>query len=158
MQSSDTEHSLRILHVRLLLLRPIVLSAARQTLVPSSLTHDISRAELALRFEVSNSCLQAAIKVIGILYSNLQSTALVCSPMALFVTLSAATVVIAGSLVSDMEISLTESGPYVDAVDQAFQVLIAHQWQIEGLSEAKNQLEKFLKVAIEAKQRNESGE
>jgi hypothetical protein len=81
------------------------------------------------------------------------------SSTAVFVALSAATVVIAASLVPDLDVSLEPGdGGYGEIVTKALQVLQGHQWQIEGARGAMRQLEGFLTTAKNAKARRNSSE
>ncbi|KAI8632439.1 putative transcriptional regulatory protein [Xylariaceae sp. FL1651] len=141
----------RLLHLRLVLLRPNVLSAARQSLLnPVSKSCHLgtqSVLESTLRTEVSNICVHAAISTIDALHTNLRFNSRMISSIAVFMTLSAATIVIAASLVPELAVNLEDStGPYTDAVAKAFQVLDGHMWQIEGAPRAKDLLEKFLET------------
>lgn len=175
----------RILHSRLILLRPNVLAAARQTLkVSTSATAtaatlpasdpqpSASRTETALRAEVSALCLHTAVSAIEMLHDNLCSASRILSSNAAFVTLSAATVIIAASLVPELEVSLEREeqdrreggdgggGPcfYGDVVAKAILVLEEHRWQFEGAAAARGQLEKFLATIIRAKRMRKAGE
>ncbi|KAI3323551.1 putative transcriptional regulatory protein [Xylariaceae sp. AK1471] len=150
----------RLLHLRLVLLRPNVLAAARQSLLmTASRPQDWgtqTALEATLRSEVSNICVRAAISAIMTLHMNLQLPSRIFSSIAVFMTLSAATVIIAASMVSEFSVSLEDgSGPYKDAIAKAFQVLDGHMWQIEGAPSAKDLLEKFLEtVNRENRRRN----
>lgn len=171
----------RILHSRLILLRPNVLAAARQTLKVSMAAAppdsgpqpSASRTETALRAEVSALCIQTAVSAIEMLHENLCSASRILSSNAAFVTLSAATVIIAASLVPELQVSLEqeeeeerrEGGDggggrcfYGDAVAKAILVLEEHRWQFEGAAAARGQLEKFLATIIRAKRMRRAGE
>jgi hypothetical protein len=78
-----------------------------------------------------------------------------------FVTLSAATVIIAASLVSELNVSLDGVGggdsSYSVVVAKAMEVLECHRWQVEGAPEAKEQLERFLETVKEARKRRDEG-
>ncbi|KAK9788674.1 putative Zn(2)-C6 fungal-type domain-containing protein [Seiridium cardinale] len=140
---------IRILHLRLLLLRPTILAAARQSLMLSTSSPPPKRMERAVREEVSAVCIQGAISVINILHMNLHSQSQVMGSIALFVTLSAATVIVAASLVPGLEVNLDHDGggPYRETVTKALVVLEEHRSQVEGMPGAKEQLEKFIETA-----------
>lgn len=153
----------RILHLRLVLLRPNVLAAARQSLLTPIPGPPPSRTErtlqTTLRTEASTICVRAAISAISMLHANLRSPSRIFSSSVVFVTFSAATVIVAASLVPELGVSLDDgTGPYRDAIANAFQVLGEHQWQIEGAPKAKHQLEKFLETVNEEKRRRNGGE
>jgi hypothetical protein len=143
----------RILHLRLVLLRPNVLSAARHSLTSFIPHPSTSRAEIALRTEVSSISIQAAVSAIDILHANLRSVPRLMSSNAVFVTLSAATVIVAASLVPELNVTLDSGSSYGDEIAKAFQVLHEHRWQIEGAQDARGQLEKFMETVKQAKQR-----
>ncbi len=149
----------RLHHLRLVLLRPNVLTSARQSLLPSYPSLPLSRTETILHTELSTTCVEAAVSAIFMLYANLNSASRIFSSNAVFVTLSAATVIVAASLIPKLDVSLGDScGPYADVITKAFKVLDEHQWQVEGAPEAKDQLEKFLETVNQAKQqRRDSG-
>ena len=148
----------RVLHVRLILLRPNVLASARQSLLSLCSTPLPSRTETALRTEVSIICVEAAVSAIHMLHANLCSASRIFNPNAIFVTLSAATVIVAASLVSELDVSLEGSGgPYADVIIKALKVLDEHRWQVEGAPAARAQLEKFLETVTQAKRRRTAG-
>ena len=119
---------LRILHVRLLLLRPNVFASARSSLTPYFPNQSSSRSEMALRTEVSTLCVQTAVTAIEILDANLHSKSRLFSAIAVFVTLSAATVIIAASLVAKLDVSFEkDNNVYGDVVATAIQVLDEHR-------------------------------
>jgi hypothetical protein len=140
-----------------------VLAAARQSLLmPASQPANSgtrNALETTLQTEVSKLCVQAAVSAITTLHTNLQSPSRVFSSIAVLMTLSAATVIIAGSLVSELGVNLEAGiGPYKDALAKAFQVLDGHMWQIEGAQSAKELIEKFLEtVNRQNRRRNNSG-
>ncbi|KAK9420155.1 putative Zn(2)-C6 fungal-type domain-containing protein [Seiridium unicorne] len=139
---------IRILHLHLLLLRPTILAAARQSLMLSTSSPPPKRMERAVREEVSAVCIQGAISVINILHMNLHSQSQIMGSIALFVTLLAATVIVAASLVPGLEVSLDDGGsPYRETVTKALVVLEEHRSQVEGMPGAKEQLEKFIETA-----------
>lgn len=126
---------------------------------------------------MSALCLQTAVAAIEMLHGNLCSASRNLSSNAAFVTLSAATVIVAASLVPELEVSLeqeeeeaeAEGGEgvgregggsggggggrcfYGDVVARAILVLEEHRWQFEGAAAARGQLEKFLATIIRAK-------
>jgi hypothetical protein len=100
---------------------------------------------------------QAAVSAIETLHANLRSASRILSSNAVFVTLSAATVIIAASLVSELDVSLDVGDFYNNVVTKALQVLESHRWQVEGAPEAKEQLERFLKTVKEAMRRRDEG-
>ncbi|KAI1747590.1 putative transcriptional regulatory protein [Xylaria castorea] len=140
----------RILYARLCLLRPCVLSAARQSLLSPVTEDPLSPSQSSLhstiRTEISKICVQAATSAISTLHTNLRFKSRIFSCSAMFITLAAATVIIAASLVSELDISLDDVGPHNTALCQAFEVLDGHMWQIEGGKRFKNRLEKFLEI------------
>lgn len=117
-----------------------------------------SHAEITLRSEVATMSIQAAVSAVDMLHANLRSTSRILSSNAMFVTLSAATVIVAASLVLELDISLGDGGPYENAIAKALQVLDEHRWQIEGAPAAKHQLEKFVEAVKQAKRRRNGGE
>jgi hypothetical protein len=75
------------------------------------------------------------------------------------VTLSASTVIVAASLVPELDVNMEDSNsPYAEAIETALQVLHEHRWQVEGAMEARFQLEKFLETVDQAKKRGYGGE
>jgi hypothetical protein len=72
------------------------------------------------------------------------------SPGVVFMVLSAATVIIAASLVPDFEVAIEPESSYGNAIMQAFQVLEGHQWQIEGAQGARRLLETFMDTVKQA--------
>lgn len=80
------------------LLRPTVVAAARNTLVNSTLGPPPSSTEITLRTEVSKICVQVAMSAINMLHANLHSLLRIFSASAMFIILSAATVLVAASL------------------------------------------------------------
>lgn len=148
----------RILHIRLVLLRPNVLSAARQVLLDQTPTHTPSRSEARLRAEVSTICVHAAVSAIDMLHANLRSATRIISSNATFVTLSAATVLVAASLLPELEVNVDDgNGPYAKAISNAFEVLDEHRWQIQGAPKAMEQLEKFIETVDKGKKRIHDG-
>lgn len=148
----------RVLHLRLVLLRPNILSAARQSLLSSSPSPPLSRTEIALRTEVSTLCVEAANSAICMLHADLRSVSRIISSNAVFVTLSAATVVVAASLVLLDVSSESQDGLYTSAITKALHVLEEHQWQVEEALAARNQLERFLETVNQAKRYRCGGE
>jgi hypothetical protein len=110
----------RILHLRLVLLRPNVLAAARHSLISSVSLLPASRIENTLRIEVSKIPVQAAVSAVDVLHENLHSASRMMSSNAVFVTLSAATVIVAASLVSDLNVSLDDGSSYGDEMQRHF--------------------------------------
>ncbi|KFG78220.1 putative transcriptional regulatory protein [Metarhizium anisopliae] len=145
---------IRILHTRLVLLRPNMLATARRTILAPAFDAPPSRAEATLGIEVSTICVQAALSAIDLLHENLQSCCRIFSSTAVYVTLSAATVIIASTLVPELGVSLEDgAGPHGQAVANAFQVLDEHRWQIEGAPRARGQLGRFLETVNKEKRR-----
>ncbi|KID82385.1 Transcription factor, fungi [Metarhizium guizhouense ARSEF 977] len=145
---------IRILHTRLVLLRPNMLATARRTILAPAFDPPPSRAEATLGIEVSTICVQAALWAIDLLHENLQSCCRIFSSTAVYVTLSAATVIIASTLVPELGVSLEDgAGPHAQAVANAFQVLDEHRWQIEGAPRASGQLGRFLETVNKEKRR-----
>ncbi len=141
-----------------MLLRPNVLVAARHSLLSSVPAPIPSHTEITLQNEVSTLCIQAAVSVIEMLHANLRSASRIISSNAVFVTLSAATVIVAASLLPGLDVNLEGgSGPYGDIIEKAFQVLHEHQWQIEGALRARYQLEKFIRTVKQAKEQRSDG-
>ena len=148
----------RIVHLRLVLLRPNILAAARHALMSSVPDQPTSRTGIALWTEVSTICVQAAVSAITMLHRNLRSASRIFSSNAVFVTLSAATVIAAASLLPELDVSIDgDCGPYADVIVQALEVLEEHQWQVEGAPEAKSQLQNFLRTVNEARKRKNGG-
>ena len=111
-----------------------------------------SRTETALRMELSRIGVQAAVDAIQNLHTNLSSSTRLFSSPAVYVTLSAATVIVAASLVPELEVAIDGSNKaYENATNQALKVLDEHQWQNEGASGAKEQLKRFIETAEQAK-------
>lgn len=93
------------------------------------------------------------------LYGNLHSSTRIISSNAAFVTLSAATVIIAASLVPKLAVSLGGmTGPDADVVSKGIHILDEHRWQFEGAVAAKHQLEKFRDTVNKAKRLRSAGE
>ncbi|KAI0436893.1 putative transcriptional regulatory protein [Xylaria telfairii] len=140
----------RILYARLVLLRPYVLSAARQSLVSPATEGPLSRPPNSLRStirtEISKICVQTATSAISTLHMNLRFKSRIFSCNAVFMTLASTIVVIAATLVPELGISLDEVGPNNTALTQAFEVLDEHMWQIEGGKRVKNRLTRFLET------------
>ncbi|KAI0427793.1 putative transcriptional regulatory protein [Xylaria sp. FL1042] len=140
----------RILYARLDLLRPYVLSAARQSLRNSdgedSLTQPPSSLHSTIRTEITKICVQAAISAISTLHTNLRFKRRIFSCNAVFMTLTATTVLIAASLVSGLDVNLDDVGPNEAALAQAFKVLDEHMWQIEGGKRLRERLARFLEI------------
>ncbi|RYC60288.1 hypothetical protein CHU98_g5905 [Xylaria longipes] len=156
----------RILYARLVLLRPYVLSAARQSLLTpiaeDSLSQSPNSLHSMIRTEIAKICVQAAMSAISILHTNLRLKSRIFSCLVVFMTLSAATVVIAASLISELGVSLDDVGPNNTVLAQAFEVLDEHMWQVEGGKSVKVRVERFLEtVRRENKRRisvDESGQ
>ena len=151
---SQYPHISRILHLRLILLRPNVLFAAHQSLlsyIPSPIP---SRTEITLCTELSTMCIQAAVSAISIYHTDLSSSSPILSPSAVFVTLSAATVILAASLVPELDVS-SEDGDnkYRDVIAKAMQVLDGHRWEVDGAEGGKKELERFNRTVNEARAR-----
>jgi hypothetical protein len=141
-------------HLRLIILRPNVLAAARHSAMASIPDSNSSRTEITLSNEVSSICVQAAISSINMLHANLRSDSRIFSSNAVFVTFSAATVLVTASLVPELGVNLEDcTGPYSDAIAKALQVLDEHRWQIEGATRAKVLLEKFVETVRDIKKR-----
>lgn len=141
----------RILYLRLILFRPTVLVAARHALVSGSAR---SRVEIGLRNEVSSICVQAALSAINMLFDNLNSSSRILSSLAVFLTISAATVIVAASLVPALDVDIEQSSsPHGVALANALQVLEQHRWQLEGAPGVMDQLEKLMETASQARAR-----
>lgn len=141
-----------------MLLRPNMLATARRTILAPAFDAPPSRAEATLGIEVSTICVQAALSAINLLHENLQSCCRIFSSTAVYVTLSAATVIIASTLVPELGVSLEDgAGPHAQAVANAFQVLDEHRWQIEGAPRARGQLGRFLETVNKEKRRQSGG-
>jgi len=157
--------SYRIYLMRLVLLRPNVLATARQSFLhPGSPDSQASNSETqtplvsSLRKELSNICIRAAISVISTFHTNLKSPYRLLGSSAVFVTLSAATVIIAASLVKELGVDLEGEGN-IEVITQAFAILDGHMWHVEGARGAKELLQSFLKtVKRENKRRRNNGE
>lgn len=88
------------------------------------------------------------------LHANLSSEYRLISSNATFVTLSAATIIVAASLLPELDVDLdNDDGLYAKAITKAFEVLDAHRWQIEGASRAKDQLQNFVETIKEGRTR-----
>jgi hypothetical protein len=75
------------------------------------------------------------------------------SSTVVFLVISAATVIIAASLVPDIGVDIQAGDDYYcPMIAKAFQVLEGHQWQIDGARGAKRQLENFLETVKTAKE------
>jgi hypothetical protein len=72
------------------------------------------------------------------------------SSSVVFMTLSAATVIIAASLVPEFEVTIEAESRYGNTITKAFQILEGHQWQIEGARGAREQLENFMDTVKQA--------
>ena len=135
------------------------MAAARQTLLSTAPAQPASSAEVSLQHAVSTTSVQSAISAIGILHANLHSAYRIVSSTAVFVTFSAATVVIAASLVPELDVNFEDGDShYGDMVAKAFQVLEEHQWQIEGARGARKQLVSFLETVRKARERRKGSE
>ncbi|KAI1146861.1 putative transcriptional regulatory protein [Nemania diffusa] len=156
----------RILYARLALLRPYVLSAARQSLLHPATEDALPRSSRSLhstiRTELSKTCVQAATSVISVLHGNLQLKSRILSCLAVFMTLAAATIVIAASLVSELGVSLDDVGPNNATLTLAVQVMDEHMRQIEGGKRVKDRLLQFLETVRRENERrlsvHESGQ
>ncbi|SCV36739.1 related to transcription activator protein acu-15 [Fusarium fujikuroi] len=133
-----------LLYVRLLVLRTNLLPAARQVLARQDPSTSPSRLEHAVRKEAWHICIQSAVTSLDILHTNLQSSSKVISIHAMFVTLSATTVLIASSALPRDPADPPPS--HADSITKAFEILDAHQWRAEGVSETRTKLCKFLQT------------
>lgn len=98
-------------------------------------------------------CVHAGVSAIDVLHANLRSALRLFSSNAVFVTLLAATVVVAASLVPELSVNLEDgSRPFGEAISKSFEILDEHRWQVEGAPRAMEQLEKFLKT-VKSEQR-----
>ncbi|CVL11162.1 related to transcription activator protein acu-15 [Fusarium proliferatum] len=140
--------NLRLLYVRLLVLRTTLLPAARQVLARQDPSTPPSRLEHAVRKETWRICIQSAVTSLDILHTNLQSSSKVISIHAMFVTLSATTVLIASSALPRDPADPPPS--HADSITKAFEILDAHQWRAEGVSETRTKLCKFLQTVENA--------
>ena len=135
-----------------------MLAAARHAVTPSSPESTASRAETALRNELAQVALQAAISAIGVLHTNLGSASRLPSSIAVFVTISAATIIAAASLISDFNIDLDDvNGSYGESIRKALQVLDQQWWQVDGASRASKQLQSVINIVTKAKNRTYTG-
>ncbi|KAH7397029.1 putative transcriptional regulatory protein [Phaeosphaeria sp. MPI-PUGE-AT-0046c] len=141
---------IRIAHIRLLLLRSCILEAARQYVSSPVAELDPPRMADRLRLETCHICVRAAIDTIDLLDHNLHAPIRVMSCIALFTAFSAASVLVAASLVPELEEHYELPGT---RFSQAINVLTNHRWQIDGVSSAKEQLEQFMKTVKEIKAR-----
>lgn len=73
-------------------------------------------------------------------------------------TLAAATIVIAASLVSELGVSLDDVGPNNATLTLAVQVMDEHMRQIEGGKRVKDRLLQFLETVRRENERRLSGE
>ena len=81
------------------------------------------------------------------------------SSTVVFLVISAATVIIAASLVPEVGAEIEFGGDYYcSMIAKAFQVLEGHQWQIDGARGAKKQLENFQETVKRAKEARTGGE
>ncbi|KAF4452143.1 hypothetical protein F53441_4981 [Fusarium austroafricanum] len=143
--------NIRILYVRLLLLRTNLLATAREQLIHQDPIILPSQIETTLRNEIALVCVQSALSALSILHANLQSSSKIISANALFVTLSAATVLIASSVVPAIGGSLEDpSSAHALGITQAFEILDAHESRVEGATETRNKLQQFLQTAKSA--------
>lgn len=148
--SCATLNSIRIAHVRLLLLRSCILEAAR---LHSSLQAEASsppRTTDRLRMETCHICVQAAIDTIDLLDENLRAPLRVMSCIALFTAFSAATVLIAASLIPELEDRYELPG---NRITQVMNVLTSHRWQIDGVASAIEHIEQYMKTVDDIKAR-----
>ncbi|KAG8412804.1 hypothetical protein J3458_013240 [Metarhizium acridum] len=99
---------IRILHTRLILLRPNMLATARRRILAPTFHPPPSRTEATPGIEVSTICVQAALLAIETLDENLQLCCRIFSSIAVYVTLSAATVIIASTLVPELGVGLED--------------------------------------------------
>ncbi|KAL5625776.1 hypothetical protein FOBRF1_000119 [Fusarium oxysporum] len=144
--------NIRILYVRLLLFRANLLATARQQLIHQNLTPPQSQIEVALRNEIAFVCVQSALSALNILHTNLQSPSKIISANALFVTLSAATVLIAASVVPAISCNLDDPlSAHAVGIVQAFGILDSHEPLVEGAAETKDKLQQFLQTAKNAR-------
>ncbi|KAK2130732.1 putative transcriptional regulatory protein [Fusarium oxysporum II5] len=144
--------NIRILYVRLLLFRANLLATARQQLMHQNLTPLQSQIEAALRNEIAFVCVQSALSALNILHTNLQSPSKIISANALFVTLSAATVLIAASVVPAISCNLDDPlSAHAVGIVQAFGILDSHEPLVEGAAETKDKLQQFLQTAKNAR-------
>lgn len=106
-------------------------------------------------------CLQAATSAINRLHGNLRTTSRIFSSTAVFITLSAATLIVAASLIPGLGVSLDggdNEDPYRSALTKAFQVLDEHRYQVEGALRAKTLLQTFLeRVKEDTRWRRDDG-
>ncbi|KAH8658157.1 fungal-specific transcription factor domain-containing protein [Xylariales sp. PMI_506] len=166
----------RIKLVRLLLLRPSVLVAARLALTgpaPASAVPPPTRTEITLGKEASTLCVQAATSAIDLLHTNLRSApaSRLFSASAVFVTLSAATVVVAATLVPELNVSIERSEEstreaasggaaggicYKDVMTKALEILDEHRWQVDDASAARDQLKSFIETVDHARRQRDN--
>lgn len=115
--------------------------AARQYMSFGDIAESWLRPGDRLRNEVCHLCVQAAVDAIDVLETNLSSPIRVMSCIALFTAFSAATVLVAASLVPELETRYNLPGV---RVIRALNVLSNHRWQADGVTNAKQQLEQFI--------------
>jgi FtsZ-binding cell division protein ZapB len=100
--------------------------------------------------------MQSVFSALDILHANLLSSSKIISSNALFVTLSAATVLIASSVVPGLSGNLDDLfSPHATAVTKAFEILEAHEWRVEGAIETKTKLQEFLETVRKANRRQQ---
>ncbi|KAI7762817.1 hypothetical protein LZL87_008258 [Fusarium oxysporum] len=144
--------NIRILYVRLLLFRTNILATARQQLIHQNPIPPQSQIEAALRNEIALACVQSALSALNILHTNLQSSSKIIRANALFVTLSAATVLIAASVVPSISCNLDDPlSIHAVGIVQAFVILDSHEALVEGAAETKHKLQQFLQTAKNAR-------
>jgi hypothetical protein len=85
---------------------------------------------------------------IDVLENNLYSPRRVIGCIAVFTAFSAATVLVAASLIPDLEQRYSLPGI---RVSRALHVLMSYRWQVDGVSSAKEQLEQFMSIVEEVK-------
>lgn len=103
-----------------------------------------------LRIETCHICVQAAIDTINLLDLNLHAPIRMMSCIALFTVFSAASVLVAASLVPELEQRYELPGQWLS---RALRVLSSHRWQIDGAPSAQEQLKQFMETVKEIKAR-----
>jgi hypothetical protein len=103
----------------------------------------------------SQLCLGAARSAIGILHTNLASGSRLLSCIAMHVSLSAAAVIIACSVIDELQVSI-DHGEDETALKMVFAILEAHANSMQGTTRASEQLRKFMNMVEKWKTRQPS--
>jgi hypothetical protein len=131
-------------------MRPSILATARQSLHPADKNAPPLRTTDRLRNEICDICVHAAMDTIDVLATNLSSPIRIMSSLAIATAFSAATVLVAASLVPDLKERFGLPG---GRISLALHIMDSHRWRVDGSASAKLQLEHFVATSEDVKSR-----